>query len=80
MSKKLGKIFEVKRNLRNIEKILAKNESNENLNEIFGENILMKIKYILSLTKCLKSKILVSVEPTVFQESFSFVIQTTEKW
>ena len=79
MSKKLGKIFEVKRNLRNIEKILAKNESNENLNEIFGQNILMKIKYILSLTKCLKSKILVSVEPTVFQESFSFVIQTTEK-
>ena len=79
MSKKLGKIFEVKRNLRNIEKILVKNESNENLNEIFGQNILMKIKYILSLTKCLKSKILVSVEPTVFQESFSFVIQTTEK-
>lgn len=79
MSKKLGKIFEVKRNLRNIEKILVKNESNENLNEIFGQNILMKIKYILSLTKCLESKILVSVEPTVFQESFSFVIQTTEK-
>ena len=48
MSKKLGKIFEVKRNLRNIEKILVKNESNENLNEIFGQNILMKIKYILS--------------------------------
>ena len=79
MSKKLGKIFEVKRNLRNIEKILVKNKSNENLNEIFGQNILMKIKYILSLTKFLKSKILVSVEPTVFQESFSFVIQTTEK-
>ena len=79
MSKKLGKIFEVKRNLRNIEKILVKNESNENLNEIFGQNILIKIKYILSLTKCLESKILVSVEPTVFQESFSFVIQTTEK-